>query len=193
MRYHDSNHNKVDLNNNTQNWHDHNLSYVLELLQKDHKDSNNNWQKTNKLLHNGQNHDKTKEDIAQIEILSLDFQKSCMTDRVSNSVLEVPSKQGREIPTNINLLLLFQNKKKRKKWIKESQIFWKSINHTHPPLLLSNLMKTQKQKRKEKKKRKEEKKKRIWTRTTIKESSWPTITFVCCFFHPSIFWGFVQR
>ena len=53
----------------------------------------------------------------------MDFQERCLTDRESNSMFEGPSKWDREIPTNTNLFLLFQNKryelkeKKKKKRI----------------------------------------------------------------------------
>ena len=58
------------------------------------------------------------------------------------------------------------------------------INHHTLPLLLFKIIKTQKHiEKKERKKIRKEKEK--WTRTTIKESSWPRITFVCCFFHLS--------
>ena len=73
---------------------------------------NNNWVTKSRWNENKQFHDKTKEDIVQIEILSLEIQKGCMSDRLSKSVIDFVSKEGTEIPhITKTCSSFFQNKK----------------------------------------------------------------------------------
>ena len=146
--HHRNDSNKVDLNNNIQNWLDQNFFDVYSTPRQAQKDRDNNRKIKYDRNENKQYHDKTKEDIVQIVVVSMTFQKNCSSVRVSSSLLAVASKWGREIPTNINLFLLFQNKKRNEFWGEKVKIFWSS---THTPPFLSKSWNHKERKRRKRK------------------------------------------